>query len=78
MEYLIITLKTIAAYFILLVVGTNLIGVVIRGFIVTNTLNTDEGAREVYGKAGHVMTIIFVFLLIGYLYAYTISSIFGF
>lgn len=69
MEYVLITLKAIAAYFVLLIVGTNLIGVVIRGFIVADTSNSNELAREAYGKAGHTTTLIFVFLLIGYLYA---------
>jgi hypothetical protein len=68
MEYLLITLKTIGAYLILLFIGTNLIGGVVRGFLVAGTVNTNQQAKEIYGRAGGTVTVIFILLLLGYLY----------
>jgi hypothetical protein len=69
MEYLIITLKAIAAYIILMLFGINLIGGIVRGFVTAKAINNESTAKQVYGKAGDGVAFIFILLLIAYLFA---------
>lgn len=69
MEYLVITLKAIAAYFVLMLIGVNLIGFVVRGFMLADTVTNNETAKEIYGKSSIALPIVSMLFLIGYLYA---------
>jgi hypothetical protein len=69
MEYLIITLKAIAAYVVLMFFGVNLVGGIVRGFVTAKAINNDSTAKQVYGKAGDGVSFVFIFLLVAYLFA---------
>ncbi len=66
MEYLIITLKSVVAYFILMLLGVNLIGGIIRGFVTARVINNDSTAKKVYGKGGDNSASSFYVLMLGF------------
>ncbi|MCO4291361.1 hypothetical protein NF867_00610 [Solitalea sp. MAHUQ-68] len=70
MEILICILKTIAGYFILMFVGTNLLGIVVRGILPTYKEKSEEPAKALDERSGGgiVVTIIFSLLSLAFLY----------
>ena len=64
MEYLVITLKAIAAYFVLMLIGVNLIGFVVRGFMLADTVTNNETAKEIYDKSSITLPIVSMLFLI--------------
>jgi len=70
---MIVVFKTILAYVTLMIIGTNIIGLLVRGFYIPKRMETDnEFINEMQDKAessNAILNFISVILLIVYLYA---------
>lgn len=71
MTILICVLKSILGYFILMLIGTNLLGIIVRGIVPSykkDELGNIQLAEDINSKAGISITIISSLLLILYIY----------
>jgi hypothetical protein len=72
MDIFLCILKTIAGYFILMFLGTNLLGIVVRGFRPTLRKDSDGNFVSIVDTSSNgsiIMTILFSIISIVYLYA---------
>jgi hypothetical protein len=72
MDTFLCILKAIAGYFILMFVGTNLLGIVVRGFRPTFKKDSDGNLASVVDTSSTgsiIMTILFSIISVAYFYA---------
>ncbi len=72
MDTFLCILKAIVSYFILMLVGTNLIGIVVRGIRPTHKRNSGGDLASVVDTSSNnsrIMTVIFFVIIVIYFYA---------
>ena len=72
MDIFICIVKSIIGYFVLMLIGTNLLGIVVRGLKPTHVRDSDGYLLEIENISSNksiIMTIIFSIITVVYLYA---------